>query len=425
MIRTLGIPALILSLSIVAGCSKEAVKEAEPVAPVEVTKVQRDSIQRIITAEGVLRALDQSAIIPKISAPVRRFLVNRGDHVRKGQVLAELENRDLAAAVTDSKGTYDQASATYRNTAAAIVPDELVKAQQDVLYGKQALEAAQKLLANREQLYKEGALARKLVDDAAVAEAQARSTYETARKHLESLQSVSRHEEVKVVAAQVESAKGKLEAAEAQLSYSEVRSPISGVVADRGVFAGEMATAGSPLITVMDVSSVIARINVPQAQAAFIRAGQPASIGTTDAAVEVQGKITVVSPAVDPNSTTVEVWVQALNPGERMRPGGTVRVTIKAGTVPDAIVVPTAAVLPSTEGSNTVMVVGADSVAHERKVEIGIREPEKVQILSGVKPGETVVVSGGVGLQDGAKVKVVKPDEKGKSDDKGDKKGEK
>jgi RND family efflux transporter MFP subunit len=230
---------------------------------------------------------------------------------------------------------------------------------------------------------------------------------------------------VKVAAAQVESAKGKLEAAQAQLSYSEVRSPISGVVADRGVFAGEMAAAGSPLITIMDVSSVIARINVPQAQAAFIRVGQPASMATTDAAVEVQGKITVVSPAVDPNSTTVEVWVQALNPGERMRPGGTVRVTIMAGTVPDAIVVPTAAVLPSTEGSNTLMVVGADSVAHERKVEIGIREPEKVQILSGVKPGESVVISGGVGLQDGTKVKVVKPDEKGKADDKGDKKGEK
>jgi RND family efflux transporter, MFP subunit len=427
MTRSTGACALIVAASFLAGCAKEKEKETEPIAPVQVTKVQRDSIQRIIAAEGILRALDQSAIMPKISAPVRRWLVNRGDHVRKGQVLAELENRDLAAAVTDTRGSFEQASATYRNTASATVPDELVKAQQEVLSGKQALDAAQKLLSSREQLYKEGALARKLVDEAAVSEAQARSTYETAKKHLESLQSVGRHEEVKSAAGQVESAKGKLEAAQAQLSYAEIRSPISGVVADRGVFAGEMASAGSPLITVMDVSSVIARINVPQAQAAFLHVGQPATIATTDAAQQVQGKITVVSPAVDPNSTTVEIWVQALNRGEVLRPGGTVKVTILAGTVPDAIVVPTPAVLPSSEGGNSLMVVGADSVAHERKIEIGIREPEKVQILSGVKPGEFVVVNGGVGLQDGAKVKVVmKPgEEKGKSEDKDEKKGEK
>ena len=119
MIRTLGIPALILSLAIVAGCSKEAVKEAEPVAPVEVTKVQRDSIQRIINAEGVLRALDQSAIIPKISAPVRRFLVNRGDHVRKGQVLAELANIQR----NGRPGFMDRVITLYLQTAAELIAD--------------------------------------------------------------------------------------------------------------------------------------------------------------------------------------------------------------------------------------------------------------------------------------------------------------
>ncbi|HUS05239.1 MAG TPA: efflux RND transporter periplasmic adaptor subunit [Bryobacteraceae bacterium] len=399
-------------LALLTSCAKEKEKEVEAVAPVEVTEVKRDSIERRITAEGILRALDQSAIMPKISAPVRRWLVNRGDHVRKGQLLAELENRDLAAAVVDSKGAYEQAAAGYRNTATAIVPDEMVKAQQDAQAAKQSLDAAQKLLASREQLYKEGALARKLVDEAAVAEAQARGAYETARKHLESLQKVGRHEEVKGAAGQVESAKGKLQAAQAQLSYSEIRSPISGVVAERGVFAGEIASTGAPLITVMDVSSVIARINVPQAQASFLRVGQPATITATDGPDEVQGKVTVVSPAVDPNSTTVEVWVQALNRGERLRPGGTVRVAILAGTVPDAVVAPPAAVLPSTEGGTTLMVVSADSLAHERKVEVGIREPEKVQLLSGAKPGERVIVNGGVGLQDGAKVKVVKAGEK-------------
>jgi multidrug efflux pump subunit AcrA (membrane-fusion protein) len=391
---------------LLTACSKEQEKETEPVAPVQVTEARLDAVQRIITADGILRAVDQSAIMPKISAPVIKFYVNRGDHVRKDQVLAVLENRDLAASVTDAKGAYDQAAAAYRNISSATVPDEIVKAESDVQSAKQGLEAAQKLMNSREQLFKEGALARRLVDEAAVAYAQAKSQYDTAQKHLESLQSVARHEEVKSAAGQLESAKGKYEAARAQLSYSEVRSPISGIVADRAVFPGEMATAGSPLLTVVDLSSVIARVNVPQTDAVHLRVGQPATIASTDNSVTLDGKITVVSPAVDPQTTTVEIWVQAVNKGERLRPGGTIHVTINAGALPNTVVVPPAALLPSQEGGTAVMVVTPDSVAHQHSVKVGVRNEDKVQILEGVKPGERVVVAGGVGLQDGAKVKI-------------------
>jgi HlyD family secretion protein len=415
--RTRSIAAGAVAFAIaMAGCSKEKEKEAEPIVPVQLALVSQQSIQRVVTGEGVLRALDQSAIMPKITAPVAKFYVNRGDHVRKGQLLATLENRDLAASVTDAKGTFEQASANYRNMASAQVPDELVKAQTDVESARQSSESAKKVLDSRQQLFQQGALARRLVDEANVAYVQARSQYETAQKHLESLQNVGRHEEVKGAAGNLESAKGKYEAAQAQLAYSEVRSPISGVIADRAVFPGEMANAGSALLTVMDVSSVIARINIPQAQAAHLKVGQAATIASTDSSNEVVGKVTVVSPAVDPQSTTVEIWVQATNPGERLRPGGTVHVTIRAETIPDSNVVPVAALLPSAEGGTTVMVVGADNVAHQRKVEVGVRTAEVAQLVSGVKPGDQVVISGGVGLEDGAKVKTEKGGEKSDED---------
>ncbi len=418
---------LLGTLLVLSACSKEKEKEAEPVLQVQLADVRSEPIQKVIRAEGVLRAIDQSAVMPKISAPVSKFFVNRGDHVRKGQLLATLENRDLAAAVVDSKGTYEQASANYRNVSAATVPDEMVKAQSDVQAARQQADAAKKLLDSREQLLKEGALARKLVDEAMVAYAQARSQYETAQKHLESLQRVGRHEETKAAQAQMDSAKGRYEAAQAQLSYSEVRSPINGVVADRALFAGEMASAGAALLTIVDVSSIIARVNVPQAEAALVRVGQPAHIRSTDRLTEVNGKVTVVSPAVDPQSTTVEIWLQAANPGGKLRPGGTVQVEITTDTIPDATVVPAEALLPAEEGGSALYAVGSDLVAHQRKIEIGVRTPEKVQILSGVKPGEKVVVSGGVGLQDGAKVKLAEAAGKNdkKDDDKDDKKEDK
>lgn len=390
------------------GCSKDQEKEAEPVTPVQVAEVRAEGIQRVIRAEGILRALDQSAVMPKIAAPVSKFYVNRGDHVKKGELLATLENSDLTAAVTDAKGAYDQAAANYRNVSSASVPDEIVKAQSDLEAAKHQMDAAKRVLDSREQLLKEGALARRLVDEASVAYFQARGQYDTAQKHLESLQRVGRHEEVKGAAGQLESAKGKYEAARAQLSFSEIHAPISGVIADRAMFAGEIPASGSPLLTIVDVSSVIARVNLPPAEAAHVKLGQRATIAATDSAVETTGRVTVVSPAVDPQSTTVEIWVQAANPGERLRPGGAVHVSIAADTVPNAIVVPAEALLPSDEGGSALMVVGADSVAHQRKVRVGVRTPEQVQILSGAKPGERVVVAGGVGLQDGAKVRLEK-----------------
>jgi HlyD family secretion protein len=429
MYRSLTVATLFgLWLTACGGKKKEA--EAEPVVPVEVTEAKRDSIQRIVQADGILYPVEQSNIIPKISAPIKSFAVSRGDHVHKGQLLAILENRDLAAGVTDAKGTYEQASAQYRNTASATVPDELVKAQQDTQAAKQAMDAAQKLLQSREQMFREGAIARRMVDDAATAYAQAKSTYETAQKHLESLQRVSRQEEVKSAAGQMESANGKYQAAQAQLSYSEVRSPIDGVVSDRPLYPGEMAAAGSPLIMVMNLSRVIARANIPVAQAVTLRVGQPARVAQTDAPIEVQGTVKVVSPAVDPNSTTVEVWVEAANPGEKLKSGVTVHISVLAETIKDAVVIPPAALLPSQQGGTIVMVVGADSVAHERKIEVGVRETEKLQVVSGLQPGEKVVTVGGLGLQDGGKVQIGKPGaekpdkaggDKGDKDDKDDK----
>lgn len=393
------------------GCSEKKEKEAEPVVPVQLTQVTRGSIQRVVTADGVLYPKTQSSIMPKISAPVRTFYVNRGDHVRQGQLLAALENKDLAAAAADSKGTYEQAQAQYMTVSGATVPEEVTKASQDVEAAREAVDAAKKVYESRQQLLREGAIARKLVDDANVAYVQAQSQFNIAQEHLKSVQNVSKQQDVKSAQGQLDSAKAKLEGAQAQLSYSEVRSPIAGVIADRPLYPGEMANTGTPLLTVMDISRVIARANVPVGQAAFLRVGGPATISQTDANIEAPGKITVVSPAVDPSTTTVQVWVEAANPGERLRAGVTVRINAVAETINDTVVIPQAGILPSQEGNNVVMVVGPDMVAHERKVEVGVRQGDKAQILSGLKEGEQIVTSGGVGLQDGTKVRTGPPKE--------------
>ena len=397
----------IACLLLTSACSKTEPKEAEAAAPVQVTAVTQDTIRRIVSGDGVLFPQDQAGVTSKIAAPVQKFYVSRGDHVKAGQLLATLENRDLVAAVAEGKGALDQAESGFRNTQGATVPDAMVKAQTDVDAARQARDAAQKLLGSREQLFKEGALARRLVDEAQVAYAQASSQLQAAAEHLKTMQTVSKDEQIKTAAAQVESARSHIQSLQAQVSYSQIVSPIAGVIADRPLYAGEMAAPGAPLLTVMDISRVVARVNVPQAQAGAVKVGHPAILTPTDGTPDVNGKVIVVSPATDVNSTTVQVWVEAANPGELLKPGASVHATIVTEIFKAATVVPAAAILPGEEGGIAVLTVSPDSVAHKKKVEVGVREGDKIQILNGVRPGEEVVVVGGMGVDDKAKVKVI------------------
>jgi HlyD family secretion protein len=402
-------PLLLIPILLLVSCSKKEEKEVEAPAPVQVTAVTQDTIRRIVAGDGVLFPRDQASVMPKIAAPVQRFLVQRGDHVKQGQLLALLESRDITASAAESQAQVAQAEANLRSITSAQVPESVMKAQTDVDTAKQTEEAAKKLLDNREKLNQQGALARKLVDDAQVAYAQAHGALLSAQEHLRALQSVAKDEQIRTAASQVDAARSHLQSSQAQVSYSQVVSPISGVIADRPLYAGEMATPGTPLVTVIDISKVIARANVPQNQSASVKVGQPATITQVDTNQTIEGKVTVVSPATDPNSTTVQVWVQAENPGEHLKPGTSVHVAIMTEVIKATPVVPIAAILPGEEGGTACLVITPDNIAHRRSVKLGVREGDKVQVLNGVRPGEEVVIVGGIGLDDKAKVKVIDP----------------
>src|ERR1022692_2977351 len=271
------IVALSVLLGLLSGCSKDT-GEKEPVVPVQVALVEKTTIEHTVVAEAVLFPLAQSAIVPKISAPVKTFLVKRGSRVHEGELLAVLEHQDLAAAAQDTKGAYDQAQATYEISTGADLPAEMQKAQLEMQVAKQLLDAQQKVYDSRQELFQQGALPRKELAQAGVDLTQARNQYEIAQKHLEAMQAIGKQQTLKSAAGQLESAKGKYFGASAQLSYSEIRSPINGVIADRPLYPGEMAAAGTPLLTVMDVSQVIARAHIPQPDAALLKLGDEATI---------------------------------------------------------------------------------------------------------------------------------------------------
>jgi len=398
---SVAIAALLLSV----GCSSDK-GDKEPVVTVHVAPVEKTTIQHTVQAQAILFPRQQAAIVPKISAPVRKFLVKRGSPVHEGQLLAVLENRDLAAAAQDTRGAYDQAQATYETTTAASLPEEIRKAEADAQQSQQALDAQEKVFQSRQQLFDQGALPRKELDQSRVDVTAARNQNAIARQHLDKLMAIGKQQELKAAAGQLESAKGKYLGAEAQLGYSEIRSPIAGVITDRPLYPGEMASAGTPLITVMDTSSVIAKAHIPQNDAAALKIGDKGTMTVPGLEQPIEGKVTVVSPALDPNSTTVEVWFEAKNPKHELKPGTSVQLSLTAQTVKDALVVPVSSILTAPDGATTVMVAGTDGRAHQKTVKLGIRNGDDVQITDGVSENDKVIASGAYGLPDKTKIKI-------------------
>lgn len=399
--------AMAVLLAVSPGCRKEAAPAPE--ATVQAAHPEQGAISEQVTADAILQPLAQAAIVPRITAPVKKFYVERGQHVHAGELLATLENADLAAAAMDTKGSYEAAQATYDTATRAQVPEDTLKAESDFAEAQANLELNQGIVNSRQELFKEGAIPGRDLDTAKAALVQAQAAYDAAKQHLDAMKNVSHEAELKAARGQLTSAEGKYKGAQAQVDFSEIHSPIDGVVTERPLFAGETAAAGAPLITVMDTTALIAKMHVAESLAVQLKVGNPASVRVPGISDPVAARVSMVSPALDPGSTTVEVWLKIDNKSGRLKVGTPVKAVITGRTVAQALTVPDSAILTADDGSKSVMVIGSDGAAHKKPVTLGIDNGTDVQITGGLTASDMVITSGSYGLDEGTKVKIGAP----------------
>lgn len=405
-----------------AGCNKSETTPT-PEVTVQAAQPRQGSISDEIAADATLSPLAQAAISPKVTAPVKKFYVQRGARVKAGELLATLENSDLSAAALDNEGAYDAAKAGYNTATRATVPEDYSKAQLDLTQARANLDLNQSIVTARTQLFAQGAIPGRDLDTAKASLVQAQAAYDIAKQHFESVQKISNQDALESAKGQLESAKGKYLGAQAQLSYAEIRSPIDGFVTDRPLFAGETAAAGAPLITVMETSTLIAKLHIAQMQAQQLVIGAPATVTVPGLDEPVDAKVSLISPALDPGSTTVEVWLRVDNPKNLLKAGTPIHAAITGRTVKNTLLIPAEALQTAADGSKYVMVMGTDGIAHKHPVTVGIQSEKEVQIVSGITPKDTVITTGAYALDDGTKVKVgaagdEKPDAAKAGDDK-------
>ena len=413
---------LCASVLFLNACKKTDDVEEKPVVTVQAAHPSTGAITADIAADAMLAPIAQAALLPKITAPVKAFYVQRGSHVKAGQLVATLENSDLAGAVVDNQGAYTAAKGTYASATQTTLPEELNRSRLAVDQSKAALELANNVVAARKKLFAEGAIPGRDYDNAVSTAQQAQAAYDLAKQHYDTLTSKGGNTPAAETArGNLESARGKYLGAQALLNYSEVRTPISGVVTDRPLFPGETAAAGTAIVTVMDTSSMIAKMHIAQSVAQQLQIGSPATLTVPGLDEPVAAKVSLISPALDPGSTTVEVWLKAANPNGKLKAGTALHASLKGPTAQNAMLVPTEAVQRSPEGEGKfVMVIAADGTAKKRAVEVGIQTKEQTQILSGLKLDDMVITGGGYGLDEGTKVKIGPAEAKDADDGKAD-----
>jgi len=423
MIAVIAVVVFALTILIIWRWKKskaESEAEVAPVVSVKVAKAEKGNIAARIVAVGTIWPREKADVGAKISAQIKKMALLKNKVVRAGEVIAVLESRDLQAQKAEAVAALNEARANERSLVTGTIPKTNAEDQKALMDARAKVNNARATYERRRRLFDQGGISQKDLEasqlELTTAEDELRLQQQTIALRGQSLNPNDRA----LAAARTAQAQQHLATLDAQLSYATIRSPITGIVTDQFQYEGEFASAGGKLVTIADTSTVIVKAPFADTVAAQLKVGDAVSVLPTDSsAEEMKGQITLLSRSSDPTNRTVEVWVTLANGAGLLRANGAAQVTVFANSKNEAIVVPASAV--TLEASNadegTVMVVDAQNVAHEKKVTVGIRTAEKIEIVEGLEDGETVVIEGNFALPDGTKVEVAKDEEK-KEDEK-------
>ncbi|HXG94492.1 MAG TPA: efflux RND transporter periplasmic adaptor subunit [Blastocatellia bacterium] len=417
--------ALALLIILISASRKKAEQEETeaPVVSVRVAKAERGSISSEVSALGTIFPREVATVSAKLNAQIKKMALIKDRHFKAGDVIAELDARDIQAQRQEAAAALQEAQANARLMSRGTIPEATAQDQKAVRDAQASVNNARATYERRKVLYERGGISKKDLEASELALKTAENELQAAETAARVHQAATNPASRELAESRVKQAQDRLAALDVQLSFAKVRAPFSGVVTEQFQYEGEYATAGGKLFTIADVSEVIIKAPFPDTVAAQIGVGNPVTVLPQELpGTEFTANITLVSPASDPQSRTVEVWVKMKNEGGRLRADSAAKIIVATATEENAVIVPASAVTldAANTSEGTVMIVDEQSIAHETKVTVGIRSGDRVQISSGLKGGETVVIEGNYALPDGSKVEISKDEEGGEKKDKED-----
>jgi RND family efflux transporter MFP subunit len=371
----------VIVIAAAAGCTHgEAPKApAGPPVPVSVAAAAEQDLATPFEAGGVIRAQRVAVIVSRIMAEVRVVPVKAGDRVRAGQALVVLDGREL------------QAHRTRASASQAAVTQATALAEAD----RQAAEAGLALAR----------LTHQRIADLKAKNSATQGELDEAVANLRAAEARMRVAEARVAEARasIESAAAGASAAEVAASYATLAAPFDGVVTEKSVDPGNMASPGQPLVTVEDDRNFRLDVRLDESRAAFVHVGDEVRVRLESGAADAAGRVAEVQRMLDPGSHDFLVKID-VPPGASWRSGMYGRAVFR-GAARRGLAVPEAAVIRRGQ-LVSVFVVDSDNHARLRLVNASAAADGRVEIRAGVQAGERVVLSPPPALVDGSPVTI-------------------
>jgi HlyD family secretion protein len=430
-----------------------------PAASVVTARLQRRDISRTIELPGDVQAFQQAELYAKVSGYLRDVLVDKGDRVTAGQLLATIDLPETRHDVREAEAVSGKGSADLQ-AAHARVPEALAEQQAWNADYQRAMAQLQQARADEQGARAQSAQASAELDMARLSYQRLKGVYDidtglVARQELDIAETAQKVAEARVEAARqavasarqnvvastraLEAAKSKLSAssshvrvaraeaeslafessarheaasrAQVTLDYGQIRAPFSGIITGRTLDPGALVQsavsnaqgATKPIFTIADYDRVRILIETPEREAPFVEQGTPAEIiAEAFPGRPFRGRVTRTAGALDPNSRTMLTEVDLANPKHRLKPGMYVKVRLVIETHRGALAIPAAAIIQEKERSSVFVV--DKGVARKIPLTTGFREPGWIEITGGMQGTEEIVVRGPENLQSGSAV---------------------
>jgi RND family efflux transporter MFP subunit len=377
--------ALLLVAGFFAGCKSEGPASAsqdkpKPPAPLRQVRVMpaaQESVARTVIATGTLAAEDQVVLGTKVAGRLAEITVDFGSRVRKGQMVAKLDQIDFKLRVDQAEAALQAARVRLGLTATG--QDERVDPEQTAIVrqARAVLEEAKLTRDRSVKLLEQSLIARAQLDTAEANLQVAEGRYQDSQ------------EEVRNRQALLAQRRSELEQARQQLTDTVLLSPMDAAVSVRQAAVGEYLPAGAPVATLVRIHPLRLRVSVPEREALGVRAGQDVKLSLDGDATVYRGRIVRLSPIVQEQNRTLMVEAEIPNERGTLKPGAFARAEIVTDAAQPVIMVPSASII-TFAGIEKVIVV-RDGKTAESRVQTGRRVGERVEILGGLKPGEMIV----------------------------------
>ena len=387
--------ATVACLTVLTSCGHETNAASEqPAVPVQVRTPAVVERPESVSASGSVEGSETAEVAFLVGGRVSKVLVEEGQHVTKGQLLAEIEPTDYQNAFNTAAAQKLAAQAVEQRADAGLRKQELEQARIDFERAEDEYNRM-KFLVERKSLPP---------NDFKKYEA----AYNNARERYDQAQEGTRKEDRAAATAQAHAADAQATEENKRLSDTRLLAPISGNIAMRRVDPGQTVAAGIPVFTLVELNPVKVRVGVPEAEIGKVHQGATAEVSAPSLGGRCfKGKVAIIGVAAEPASRTYTVKILVPNPGPVLLAGMVAEARIFGPAKVHALTIPAEAVVPDPQGAPIVYAYSPDRKrVYGRRVEVGPPVDKEVEIRSGLRGDELVVVVGQQKLREGSLVEI-------------------